>query len=103
MAASFTTSVVRSTCSDEKAGPCIDLGDLSSLIGASTFSLTYGPSKLKGNGCDSSLRRRFCHHAQVPLPQADHHQLPRREDADVPEVARQAGVDARRERPREVR
>ena len=40
---------------------------------------------------------------QAHLQEADHRQLPGPEDSRVPEVARQAGADARRERAREVR
>ena len=49
------------------------------------------------------LRHRLRDHAQAPLQEADHGELPGTEGPDVPEVPRQAGADARRERPREVR
>ena len=50
-----------------------------------------------------SADRRVCDHLQAPLQEAHHGQLPRTEGADVPEISRETGADARRERPREVR
>ena len=42
-------------------------------------------------------------HPQAPVQEADHGELSGPEVPDVPEIPRQTGADARRERPREVR
>ncbi|MCK7523826.1 MAG: hypothetical protein MZV64_42490 [Ignavibacteriales bacterium] len=52
---------------------------------------------------DSSLSCRIRHDAAALLQEADHGQLPGAEGAGLPEVPREAGADARRARPREVR
>ena len=52
---------------------------------------------------DSAVSHRVRDDLQAHVPEAEHRQLSGREGAGVPEVPRQAGADARRERPREVR
>src|SRR5436190_14262681 len=99
MTASLTTSVVSSNCCGERnCASCMfgarstpDLLDLS------------GPGKLRANGLHSPSYYRFRDHAQVPVQEAGHHQLSRTENADVPEVSRETGADAGRERPRKMR
>src|SRR6266849_2024689 len=89
---SFTTSVVRSICSAKR-----NLG--SGTLIYSILSAGYTES----NGCDPTAPRRLCDNVQAPLQEAHHGELSGAEVPDVPEVPRQAGAHARRERAREVR
>src|SRR3954447_6071381 len=91
VATSFTTRVVSNNCSAVRNfGPCM-------------VYLILSARYTESNACDSPIYHRFRHNAEASVQEAHHRQLPRTEDSDVPEVSRQAGAHAGRERSREVR
>src|SRR5258705_6836480 len=91
MTAILARSVVSSTYSGVRSpGPCM-------------IYLILSAGYTESNGCDSPLCHRVRHHAQAFVQEADHRELSGTEVSDVPEISRQTGADARRERAREVR
>src|SRR5262245_25941576 len=91
MTATLTSSVVRRKYSGVSSpGPCM-------------IYMILSAGYTESNGRHPPLCHRVCHYAQASVQEADHGELPRAEVPDVPEISRQTGADARRERAREMR